>query len=103
MTGKILLTAIAHPLRRRIVTELAAGPKPVCELAGRLPVSRPAVSQHLRLLLNVGLVSQQRAGRENRYRLHPERLDEVRGWMSRLDASWGSALGRLGQHLEQNP
>ena len=96
-------TAIAHPLRRRIVTELAAGPKPVCELAGRLPVSQPAVSQHLRLLLNVGLVSQQRAGRENRYRLHPERLDEVRGWMSRLDASWGSALGRLGQHLEQNP
>ena len=95
--------AIAHPVRRRILVELTAGPRAVRELAGGLPVSRPAVSQHLRLLLDLGIVSQERAGRENRYRLHPERLDEVRHWMSQLDASWGMALGRLREHLERNP
>lgn len=95
--------AIAHPVRRQILVELTAGPRPVRELASRLPVSRPAVSQHLRLLLDLGIVSQERAGRENRYHLHPERLDEVRHWMSQLDASWGAALGRLRQHLERNP
>ena len=82
---------------------LAAGPKPVGELAGQLPVSRPAVSQHLRLLLDLGIVSKHPAGRENRYQLHPEQLDEVRQWMRQLDAAWGAALIRLSQHLEANP
>ena len=96
-------SAIAHPLRRRILVELAAGPKPVRELAGGLPVSRPAVSQHLRLLLDVGVVSLERVGRESRYQLQSERLDEVRHWMRMLDASWGRALMRLGEHLERDP
>jgi DNA-binding transcriptional ArsR family regulator len=96
-------SAIAHPLRRRILLELAAGPKPVRELAGGLPVSRPAVSQHLRLLLDVGVVSLERVGREHRYQLRSERLDEVRYWMRQLDASWGRALRRLGEHLERDP
>jgi DNA-binding transcriptional ArsR family regulator len=90
-------------LRRRIIRELVGGDKAVRELAARLPVSRPAVSQHLRVMLDVGLVTQEWVGRESRYRLHPERLDEVRGWLSRLDASWAAALTRLGQHLERNP
>jgi DNA-binding transcriptional ArsR family regulator len=94
--------AIAHPVRRHIVTKLVGGPKPVRDLAIDLPISRPAVSQHLRLLLEVGVVSKERSGRENRYRLHPERLDEVRTWLAQLDASWGSALGRLREHLEQD-
>jgi len=81
--------AIAHPIRRRIVEELAAGPRPAGKLGGGLPLSRPAVSQHLRLLLEVGMVSVERVGRENHYRLHPERLDGVRGWLARLDASSG--------------
>ena len=93
--------AIAHPVRRRIVIELAGGPKPVRDLAGGMPVTRPAVSQHLRLLLEVGLVSQERVGRERHYRLHPERLDEVRQWINQLDKAWGAALGRLGKHLDR--
>lgn len=95
--------AIAHPVRRHIVARLVTGPKPVRDLASELPVSRPAVSQHLKLLLEVGVVSLERSGRENRYRLHPERLDEVRRWLTQLDASWGTALGRLRDHLEQDP
>jgi DNA-binding transcriptional ArsR family regulator len=95
--------AIAHPLRRQIVVALASGEMAVRDLAGTLPVSRPAVSQHLRVMLDVGLVTQQRVGRENRYRLHPQRLDEIRRWLTSLDSSWAAALQRLGEHLEQTP
>jgi DNA-binding transcriptional ArsR family regulator len=95
--------AIAHPVRRSLVTALASGDKPVNVLAAAVPVSRPAVSQHLALLRSVGLVSEQRYGRERRYHLHPERLDEVRTWMHTLDRFWESRLDRLGRHLEENP
>jgi DNA-binding transcriptional ArsR family regulator len=95
--------AIAHPVRRSIVTALARGDKAVGELASGMPVSRPAVSQHLAVLRDVGLVSEQRHGRERRYHLHPERLDEVRKWMHTLDRFWESRLDRLAQHLEENP
>ena len=95
--------AIAHPVRRTLVTELARGDKPVNELAAVCSVSRPAVSQHLAVLRGVGLVSEQRHGRERRYHLHPERLDDVRKWMHTLDRFWERRLDRLGQHLEENP
>src|SRR5260370_6528110 len=95
--------AIAHRVRRQIASRLLTGPRPVRDLAGVLPVSRPAVSQRLKLLLEVGLVSVERSGRENRYRLHPERLDEVRTWLTQLDAAWATAFGRLRDHLEQHP
>ena len=48
-------------------------------------------------------MSEQRHGRERRYHLHPERLDEVRKWMHTLDRFWASRLDRLGRHLEENP
>ena len=95
--------AIAHPIRRRIVAQLASGPQSVRSLATGMPVTRPAVSQHLRLLLEVGLVSQERVGREHHYRLHPERLDDVRRWLVELDIAWGAALVRLGGLLEATP
>jgi DNA-binding transcriptional ArsR family regulator len=96
-------SAIAHPVRRTLLTELARGDKGVGELASGLPVSRPAVSQHLAVLRGVGLVSEQRHGRERRYHLHPERLDEVRKWMHTLERFWDDRLDRLGRHLEENP
>jgi DNA-binding transcriptional ArsR family regulator len=95
--------AIAHPVRRSLVTALARGDQPVRELAAMVPVSRPAVSQHLAVLRDVGLVSEQRHGRERRYHLHPERLDEVKQWMHALDRFWESRLDRLGRHLDENP
>ena len=95
--------AIAHPVRRTLVTELATGDKAVGELASAVTVSRPAVSQHLAVLRGVGLVSEQRHGRERRYHLHPERLDEVRKWMHTLDRFWDDRLDRLRRHLEENP
>jgi DNA-binding transcriptional ArsR family regulator len=95
--------AIAHPVRRSLVIALATGDKPVRELAAVVTVSRPAVSQHLAVLRGVGLVSEQRHGRERRYHLHPERLDEVRTWMHTLAQFWDNRLDRLGRHLEENP
>ena len=95
--------AIAHPVRRRLVTALAAGDKRVSELAAGVTVSRAAVSQHLAVLRGLGLVSEERHGRERRYRLHPERLDEVRTWMHALDRFWDHRLDRLGRHLERHP
>jgi DNA-binding transcriptional ArsR family regulator len=95
--------AIAHPVRRTLVAALAGGDKAVNELATAVPVSRPAVSQHLAVLRGVGLVSEQRHGRERRYHLHPERLDEVRKWMHTLDRFWDDRLDRLRRHLEENP
>ena len=92
--------AVAHPVRRQIIMALASGDKAVHDLAGALPVSRPAVSQHLRVMLQVGLITQERTGRENRYRLHPHRLDEIRRWLVQLDTAWAAALTRLGDHLE---
>jgi DNA-binding transcriptional ArsR family regulator len=91
---------IAHPVRRQIIVDLASGEKPVRDIAKKFSVTRPAVSQHLRVMLDVGLVSQEWVGRESRYRLHPEGLDEMRRWLVALDASWAGALSRLGQHLE---
>lgn len=95
--------AIAHPVRRGIVAALARGDKPVRDLASLVPVSRPAVSQHLAVLRAVGLVSEERQGRDRRYRLHPERLDDVRAWLSTLDGFWQDSLARLGQHLDGLP
>jgi DNA-binding transcriptional ArsR family regulator len=96
--------AIAHPIRRSIVSALASGgDKPVRELAAPLPVTRPAVSQHLAVLRAVGLVSEERAGRERRYRLHTERLDDLRAWLLTLDRFWADRLGRLADHLDAQP
>jgi DNA-binding transcriptional ArsR family regulator len=92
---------LAHPLRREIIVELAEGEKAVRDLAERLPVSRPAVSQHLRLMLDLGIVTQESVGRESIYRLNPDGLDEVRQWMTSLDAMWAGAMMRLARHLER--
>jgi DNA-binding transcriptional ArsR family regulator len=95
--------AIAHPVRRRIVTALSSGDKAVRELAAPLSITRPAVSQHLAVLRATGLVTEQRAGRERRYRLRPEPLDEVRTWLATLDQFWADGLTRLGRHLADHP
>jgi len=95
--------ALAHPIRREIVQVLASGDKGVRELAAPLPVSRPAVSQHLAVLRSAGLVTVGRAGRERRYRLRREPLEDVRRWLAQLDEFWAHRLTRLREHLDANP
>jgi DNA-binding transcriptional ArsR family regulator len=91
---------ISHPLRRVLLERLAVGESRVTELAARLPVTRPAVSQHLRLMLDVGIVAERRQGRNRYYSLRRERLEEVDRWLTRLDEFWAGRLDRLGQHLD---
>jgi DNA-binding transcriptional ArsR family regulator len=94
---------IAHPVRRRLLEHLAAGEQRVSDLAEPLPVSRSAVSQHLRVMLDLDLVAARRDGRERYYRLRPEPLGEIESWLERIDRFWGDRLARLGEHLDANP
>ena len=82
-------SALADPTRRRIFERLARRPGPVGELAEGLPVSRPAVSQHLKVLADAGLVVATRAGNRRLYRVDPH---GVAGMRSYLDRFWTDAL-----------
>ena len=83
------LDALGDPTRRAILELLRDGPRPVGELAGALPVSRPAVSQHLAVLKAAGLVSDRAAGRRRLYAVDPAGLDALRAY---LEGLWGQAL-----------
>lgn len=81
--------ALGDPTRRAIFERLAAGPSAVGELAAGLPVSRPAVSQHLRVLKEARLVSESADGARRIYRIDPRGVAAMRDW---LDARWANAL-----------
>lgn len=95
-------TAIAHPARRKILDLLAEEEKSVLTLAKPFKMSRPAVSQHLRILLDVGLVDVHRVGREQRYRLRGEALEAVYDWVAHYTQFWQEKLDDLGKYLEEN-
>ena len=83
-------TALGDPTRRAVFERVAARPSAVGDLARGLPVSRPAVSQHLRVLKEAGLVSETPDGTRRIYRLDPRGIAAMRAW---LDAQWALALG----------
>jgi DNA-binding transcriptional ArsR family regulator len=91
--------AIADPTRRLLLDALRAGERRVTDLAAPLDVSLPAVSQHLGVLLQAGLVSEQRFGRERRYALTPRPLVEVHDWLSPFEVFWSEKLDALEEHL----
>jgi len=97
-----VFAAISHPARRKMLDLLATGDRPVNAIAANFEMSRPAVSQHLRVLLDAGLLAEQRHGRERRYRLVPEQLAPVRDWMAHYERFWDDNLQRLQQHLERS-
>jgi DNA-binding transcriptional ArsR family regulator len=96
-----VFTAIAHPVRRQLLDMLVNGDQSVKELTGPFAMSRPAISQHLRILLDAGLVSEQRQGRERRYQLHAARLLEVQQWLQTYQRFWKNRLEALGNYLEE--
>src|SRR5262245_24123842 len=87
--------AISHPARRRMLDLLTEAERSVSDIAGHFDMSRPAVSQHLRILLDAGLVTEQRHGRERRYSLVPEGLGPVRDWITHYERFWDDRLQRL--------
>ena len=92
------LVALADPTRRRIFERLRKGPQAVSALARGLPVSRPAVSQHLKVLKAAGLVRDEAQGAKRIYRIDPAGLGPIRQWLDRM---WGEALDAFGAEIER--
>lgn len=95
----LALQALADGTRRSILERLAGGPLPVKEIAKGLPVTRPAVSQHLGVLRRAGLVSEERRGTFRVYRLEPSGLEALRSY---LDSFWSAALTQFAQAAASN-
>ena len=87
--GNAAFAALSDPTRRRVLERLAAGPRAVGDIADGLPVSRPAVSQHLKVLKEAGLVSDRQEGARRIYAVDPNGLGAMRAW---LDQFWDTAL-----------
>src|ERR1700690_3314021 len=94
-TGRF--AALGDPTRRAIFERVAASPCAVGELARAMPVSRPAVSQHLRILKDAGLVTETAQGTPRIYRLDPRGIAAMRDW---LDAQWDAALASFKQFAD---
>jgi len=89
MTNNRAFAALADPTRREVFERLGRGPRAVGELAEGLPVSRPAVSQHLKVLKEAGLVVDRAEGARRVYQIDPKGLGQLRAW---LDRFWDEAL-----------
>ncbi|MGO9803127.1 MAG: ArsR/SmtB family transcription factor [Steroidobacteraceae bacterium] len=98
MTYAKALHSLSDPTRRRVFERLRAGPQSVGVLARGLPVSRPAVSQHLKVLKAAGLVNQRVEGTRRVYYIDPDGLGELRRW---LDEFWDDALRALKRAAEK--
>jgi DNA-binding transcriptional ArsR family regulator len=92
--------ALADPTRRQVFERLKSGPLAVVAIARGMPVSRPAVSQHLRVLKEAGLVIDRPEGRNRVYDLDPHGLGALRRW---LDQFWGEALENFRAEVERKP
>lgn len=99
MTYKDALPALADPTRRKIFERLRHGAKPVGVLAKGLPVSRPAVSQHLKVLKDAGLVDDRAEGTRRVYYIDPRGLADLRRW---LDQFWDEALEAFRAEVEKD-
>lgn len=98
VTATDKIGTLGDPTRRAIFERLAEAPSAVGELAGELPVSRPAVSQHLKVLKNAGLVIDRRNGTRRIYQLDPDGLAELR---AQLDRFWNQAFANYKDVVEQ--
>jgi DNA-binding transcriptional ArsR family regulator len=92
-----VLDALGDPTRRAVLAVLEGGARPVGEIARRLPVSRPAVSQHLRVLKEAGLVRERRQGTRHLYSVDAEGLRALRAYLGRY---WEVALASFKEHVE---
>ena len=92
--------ALADPMRQEILEKLRAGPRAVGEIAAGMPISRPAVSQHLKVLKDSGLVAETRQGTRHYFAIAPEGIGELRAY---LDGLWSDALAAFARHVEKAP
>jgi DNA-binding transcriptional ArsR family regulator len=93
--------ALAHPIRRGIVERLAAGPATVGQATVGFDVSKPAISKHLRVLEETGVVSRTVDGRTHRLVLHPGGLEEAADWMERQRSRWERMFDAVDEYLQE--
>ena len=98
MTYDSIFHALADPTRRSVLEHLARHPSSVSAMADKLPVSRPAVSQHLKVLSDAGLVTVRAEGTRRVYSVAPDKLQELRNW---LDEMWDTALTAFADAAEK--
>jgi DNA-binding transcriptional ArsR family regulator len=96
-------TALADPTRRQIVETLAAGERSFGEIAADFDISPPAVSQHLKVLRNAGVVAVRRDAQRRIYRIDAEGLSEIEEWITRVRRFWSGRLDRLESTLRTPP
>ena len=94
------LDVLAEPHRRRILDVLRDGERPVGDLVEALALSQPAVSKHLRVLRDAGLVAVRADAQRRLYRVRPEPLEELDRWLAPYRALWAGRLDALGRHLD---
>jgi DNA-binding transcriptional ArsR family regulator len=95
--------ALADGTRRHLLEQLATADRPVSELLAGLDISQAAVSQHLRILREAGLVTARKQGRQRYYELRPAALEELRDWLDELEQFWRARLASLGDYLREAP
>jgi DNA-binding transcriptional ArsR family regulator len=93
-------SALADPTRRAVLDLLRKGSQPAGQIARSFPISRPAVSRHLRMLRRANLVQEQRSGRHRFYRLNPEPLRAVDRWLAQYRIFWNAKLAGLKAFVE---
>lgn len=99
MTNVKAFAALSDPTRRQVFERLSDGPRAVGELAEGLPVSRPAVSQHLKALKEAGLVTDRAVGTRRVYQIDPHGLGQIRAWFDRF---WDQALDAFAAEAERH-
>ncbi|NBD23371.1 ArsR/SmtB family transcription factor [Paenibacillus glycinis] len=92
--------AIADPTRREVLRLLVDREMPVTAITGHFAMTRTAVSKHLRILSEAGLVKERKVGRETRYRLEPQPLQELRGWLQYYERFWENKMSALQRLVE---
>src|SRR5579884_1168913 len=96
----LAFNALADPTRRAVLDLLRAGTRPAGEIARAFPVSRPAISKHLKILRRAHLVEERREGRQRMYQLNPEPLKAVDSWLEHYRQFWTASLENLKAFVE---
>ena len=99
-SAEATFSALADPTRRAVLDLLRRGRQPAGQIALAFPVSRPAISKHLRLLRRAHLVNEQREGRHRFYHLNPEPLKAVDSWLDQYRSFWNTSLANLKAFVE---
>jgi len=94
--------AIADPTRRKLLKLLSNQEMPVTAISEHFPITRTAVSKHLKVLSEAGLVVERKVGRETRYKLEPGPLVELKDWLQYFELFWENKLGALGRLVESH-